>query len=119
LPGSHQFPKSERLQRTAEFRRVYDDGHRVESRLAVLYALETPGQPRAIGVVTSRKIGGAVTRNRARRVLREAYRLNKHKLKTNVQLVVIARAAINDKRYAEIEAMLLNLFEKANCLRSQ
>jgi ribonuclease P protein component len=116
LDGSRQFPRHVRLQRNAEFRRVYDAGRRVEGRLAVLYALDAPSAPRAIGVVTSRKIGNAVVRNRARRLLREAYRLNQHKLKDHVQLVLIARTAINGRRLAEVESAVLGLFEKAGCL---
>ena len=112
----HEFTKRDRLQRNAQFRRVYDEGRRVEGRLAVLYALDAPGQPRAVGVVTSRKIGGAVVRNRARRLLREAYRLNQHKLKDHVQLVLIARSAINGKRRPEVESAVLSLFQSAGCL---
>jgi ribonuclease P protein component len=116
LHGSRQFSKRDRLQRNAQFRRVYDAGRRVEGRLAVLYALDAPGQPRAVGVVTSRKIGRAVVRNRARRLLREAYRLNQHKMKDNVQLVLVARTAINGRRLAEVETAVLGLFAKADCL---
>jgi ribonuclease P protein component len=116
LHGSRKFPKRERLQRNAQFRRVYAEGRRVEGRLAVLYALDSPDTARAVGVVTSRKIGGAVARNRARRLLREAYRLNQHKVKNNVQLVFVARTAINGKRRPEVETAVLSLFQAAGCL---
>jgi ribonuclease P protein component len=118
LDGRHTFPKCERLQRNYEFRRVYDRGRRWEGRLAVLYVLEPAAEPnaapgRAFGVVTSRKVGGAVVRNRARRLLREAYRLNKHKLKPRLQMVVVARAAIGGKAFRDIEACLLDLCGRA------
>ena len=100
MHGRHTFPKSERLQYGHQFRQIYERGRRVEGRLLALYLLDEPATDaapsgRAVGVVTGRKIGGAVQRNRARRLLREAYRLNKHKLKPNFQLVMVARNAIS------------------------
>jgi ribonuclease P protein component len=91
--------------------------------MAVLYVLERQAKSgsdapkgRGVGVVASRKIGGAVVRSRARRLLREAYRLNKQKLKTNLQIVMIARSAINQKRLQDVEAELLRLFRAAGIL---
>jgi ribonuclease P protein component len=121
LDGRSTLPKRERLQRNYEFRRVYEQGRRAEGKFAVLYVLEdttetaAPGR-RALGVVTSRKIGNAVVRNRARRLLREAYRLNKHKLKPNLRIVMVARASIRGRRLQEIEACLLDLFRGAGAL---
>ncbi len=113
-------PKRERLQRNDQFRRVYDSGRRVGGELAVLYVLEqvptVPGANRALGVVTSRRIGGAVQRNRARRLLREAYRLNKHRLKPNLQMVIVARAAIRAKSLADVQTALLELFSRGGAL---
>jgi ribonuclease P protein component len=124
LHGSQRLPKSERLQRGYQFRCAYEQGRKFIGRLVVVYVLDSPPDssdatapvPRAIGVVTSRKVGCAVVRNRARRLLREAYRLNKQKLKTDVQIVMIARSAIKGKRLQDVEAELLRLFRAADIL---
>ena len=121
LHGLHTFPKSERLQYGHQFRQVYERGRKVEGRLLALYLLDEPATKpapsgRAVGVVTGRKLGGAVQRNRARRLLREAYRLNKHKLKPNIQIVMVARYGIRGKRLPDVEAELLGLFGAAGVL---
>jgi ribonuclease P protein component len=117
LDGRNTFAKRERLQRGFQFRRVYEQGGKVEGRLVVVYVREAAPEDRAVGVVTSRRIGGAVVRNRARRLLREAYRLNKHKLKPNLQIVMVARTAINGKRLQEVEANVVQLLEAAGAIK--
>jgi ribonuclease P protein component len=122
--GSSTLPKIERLQQGWQFRRAYEHGRKYTGRLFVLYVVDNPPEPpgalsgvhRALGVVTSRKVGGAVARNRARRLLREAYRRNKQKLKANLQMVMVARTAINGKRFQDVEAESLQLFRAAGIL---
>jgi ribonuclease P protein component len=116
LHGSQTLPKTERLQHGHQFRHAYDHGRKFIGRLVVVYVVDDPSTSRALGVVTSRKIGGAVARNRARRLLREAYRLNKQKLKTNLQIVMIARNAINGKCLQDVDAEVLRLFGAAGFL---
>ena len=116
MHGSQSFPKRQRLQRNSQFRHVYDQGRRYHGSLAVAYVLAVPDQPRTAGVVTSRKVGNAVARNRARRLLREAYRLNQHQLPDHLQIVMVARQSINGKTRRDVEACLLDLFRAAGLL---
>jgi ribonuclease P protein component len=124
LHGSSTLPKRERIQHGWQFRRAYEHGRKAVGRLLVLYVVDDPTDSprtgtltgRAVGVVTSRKIGNAVTRNRARRLLREAYRQNKQKLRTHLQIVMVARGGINGKRLPDVEAELLQLFRAAGVL---
>jgi ribonuclease P protein component len=124
LHGNNTLPKSERLKRGSQFRHAYEHGRKFVGKMFVLYVVDNPpGEPastgpatRAVGVVTSRKIGGAVIRNRARRLLREAYRLNKQKLNNNLQMVMVARSAINGKRRQEVEVELQRMFRAAGIL---
>ena len=113
MHGDRTFPKTERLQHGWQFRRLYDTGNRREGRLLVLYALAGTEGGRQLGVVTSRRVGNAVTRNRARRLLREAYRLNKEKLVKHLQLVMIARSAIRGKPLSAVAAEVLALGRQA------
>ena len=116
MHGCQSFPKRLRLQRNGQFQRVYDTGRRYVGPLFVAYVLATPDAPCAVGVVTSRKIGNAVMRNRARRLLREAYRLNQQLFQDHFQLVMVARSAINGKKRYDVEASLLDVFRRAGLL---
>ena len=75
------------------------------------------GAPTRLGVVTSSKIGGAVVRNRARRLLREAFRLHQHDLSQPVDLILVARASIAGKNFAEVERDFLKSLRTTGLLK--
>jgi ribonuclease P protein component len=69
-------PKDVRLRKPAEFRAVYDGGRRFEGRLATVFVLPNGLEHQRFGITASRKMSRlAVKRNRAKRLLREAFRL--------------------------------------------
>jgi len=70
-----------------------------------------------LGVVTSRKIGGAVVRSRARRLLRESFRQHQHELAQPVELVLVARPSIAGRAFAEVEKDFLMALNGANLLK--
>jgi ribonuclease P protein component len=77
---SQRFSKSLRLLSAKDFERVFAARVSVSDRWMVLYAARTEaGHPR-LGLTVPRRIGGAVVRNRWKRLLREAFRLSQHEL---------------------------------------
>ena len=91
MTGTQQFPSRERLRRATDFRRVYDGRCSTSDANLVLYACENGLTFSRLGVSVSRKLGGAVRRNRIKRLLREAYRLSRASLPTGLDLVLIPR----------------------------
>ena len=113
--------RSRRLSRSADFDAVYRRGRSASSRHLVVYAFaRDPGagasEPR-VGLTVSRKVGGAVERNRVKRLLREAAARVTPGLASDVDLVIVARPglaeALVDERLEWLEAELRELAQRA------
>jgi ribonuclease P protein component len=114
-----RFPASRRLKLNREFERVRNEGRTVRGKLLLLGALncEAGGSFR-VGIITSRRIGGAVVRNRVRRRLREIVRRNQHALVADVWFVIVARPAAARASSTTLEEEWLRLAQRANVIRS-
>lgn len=92
-------PKRRRLSRSGEFDRVYRDGSSHATRHLVLYTFprrEEKDRDVRLGVSVSRKVGGAVDRNRVKRVLREAFWDLADRLPGSHDFVLVARPEISE-----------------------
>lgn len=79
------------LNKNREFSRVYSRGRSYVSPILVVYVLRNRENTARMGITTSKKIGNAVQRNRARRVVREAYRTLLPRIRPGFDVVLVAR----------------------------
>jgi ribonuclease P protein component len=111
------FRRGARLKQGRDFTRLRQEGRRLAFGCLALNWQKAQGRPASrLGVITSGKIGAAVVRNRARRLVREAFRIHQHELALPVDLVVIARHSIVQKGFAEVEKDLLTTLRKVRLL---
>jgi len=86
-----RFLKCHHLRRPAEFQRVYERRARASDALILVFGLRNELGHSRIGLSVSRKVGGAVVRNRWKRLLREAFRLTREQLPDDLDMIVIPR----------------------------
>ncbi len=109
---------SRRLSRSAEFERVYRQGRSTANRHLVLYTFPNPStlSPR-LGLSVSRKVGGAVERNRVKRLLRESFARAESQLRPGQDIVLVARPDARELAEREgltgIDAALTELIDRA------
>ncbi len=112
------FPKSRRLTTPSEFERVKKEGAAQHGKLLILGAARTNSGAFRAGFVTSRKVGGAVVRNRVRRRLREIVRKHQHEIMRGVWIVTVARHAAARATFRDLEDAWLRLAKRASILGS-
>lgn len=115
-----QFGRRMRVKRARDFARIRQQGRRLAGGCLVANWQVLPaGSPVRLGVITTRKLGNAVIRARARRLLREAFRLHQHDLAQPVDLVLVAQRSILGKNLAVVEHDLLATLRRGGALKTQ
>ena len=117
--ASLRLTRAMRLQERREFAQVRSQGQRLVKGCLIANWMALPGSAISrLGLVTSRQLGNAVARTRARRLLREAFRLHQQDLRLPVAMVLVARHSIAGKRFAQVECDYLNVLRQANLLKT-
>jgi ribonuclease P protein component len=109
-------PRAHRLRESRAFQAVYSRGRSWGDRLLALHVLPAPDDEIRVGVSVSKKIGGAVERNRVRRRLREVVRRRLGGLKRGCRLVLVARSEARHARFDELEAAVERLLSRADLI---
>src|ERR1700761_549496 len=118
-PKRLRLGRSSRLKQNRDFARVRQSGQRLVLGCLIANWNQLPAGDRPrLGVVTSKKIGGAVVRNRARRLLRERFRLHQYEFLQPVELVLVARNSIAGKTFAGVEKDFLTVLKRASLLKN-
>jgi ribonuclease P protein component len=113
-----RFDRATRIKQGRDFARVRRAGERLTVGCLIANWQRLPVESASrLGVITAGRIGGAVVRNRARRLLRESFRIHQHDLTAPVDLVLVARASIAGKGFAEVEKDFMTTLRKARLLK--
>jgi len=114
------FSYKEKLHNQKDFNAAFKNGKRLENRVVKILAYKNSvGQLRRLGLVTSRKVGKAVLRNKAKRRLREIFRTNKHLFETGLDLIFISKPYTASIDYNSLQKAVLDLLAKAGLLKKE
>jgi len=107
--GDQTFPREQRLSRRTRFEAVLNQGRkRRVGRVCTLFFLPNDLNRTRLGIIASRKVGKAVIRNRAKRRIREIFRLNKERFSAGTDVVVISSKYLPHVPFKELERQILS-----------
>ena len=99
------FNRTKGLKKDSDFRKVYKHGKSFANK----------SDYSRVGISVSKKVGKAITRNRVRRLIKEAYRLNiDEKIKPGYDIVFIARVSSKDATFKDIDKSIKNLVKRTD-----
>jgi ribonuclease P protein component len=110
------FRPAEHIRKRADFELIYQTGFKRSGRLMTMFTREREAGPARLGIAATRKMGAAVERNRAKRLVREIFR--HHKPSTPTDVVVVPRREMLAAPYDRLEAEFQSLLTRNRSTRS-
>jgi ribonuclease P protein component len=104
-----RLPKSRRIRKRAEYLRLQRRGRRRAGRCFVIITERRARGPSRLGITASRRVGGAVVRNRIKRLVREVFRRHQQKLTPAQDVLVLARTGAAEATYADVRQELCEM----------
>ncbi|MBR2773674.1 MAG: ribonuclease P protein component [Selenomonadaceae bacterium] len=108
--------KGEILRGKHDFSAVHSRGRAFANHALVLLVVRDERYNGKVGFAAGKKLGGAVVRNRVKRLMREAYRLNKKALRSDCALILIGRKFLTSAKLKDTEKAFLDVCRKARLL---
>jgi len=115
-----RFGRAMRIKQARDFSRARLDGRRLVGGSFIVNWRALPADSTSrLGVITTKKLGNAVIRARARRLLREVFRLHQHDLVQPVDLVLVAQRKLVGQKRPAVETVYLEMLRKARLLKPE
>jgi ribonuclease P protein component len=106
-----------RVKQGRDFSRIRQKGRRMSCGMFIANWQVLPeGAGSRLGVITTKRLGNAVIRGRARRLLREAFRLHQHDITRPVDMVLVAQNSLVGKKYDAVEEAFMAMLKRAGLL---
>ena len=105
-----RFRPHERIRRRVEFQEIYERGTRIHGRFATMFVLPNHRAVGRLGIAATKKLGGAVQRNRAKRLIREVFRRNN--IAPGFDVVVVPKRELLNATLTVLEADYRNSLER-------
>lgn len=107
------------IKENSEFQRVLKSGKWFGADCLVIYVVENNREKNRIGVAVGKKAGKSVVRNRIKRLIREAYRLNEENLEKNFDIIIVWKSTTNmdNVNFDYVQKSLLKCLNKANLIK--
>lgn len=113
----HRLPARLRVKRAGLFQEAFAQGRKTVGNHMVLWSRSGEDADRRLGVVASRKVGNSVARSRAKRLLREVFRVNRHRILGDEDVILVARKSILTAKPADRVRDFENVFSRAGRLQ--
>ena len=110
MHASVRFFEGEHVRKRADFELIYNTGFKRSGRLMTMFTRERETGPARLGIAATRKMGGAVERNRAKRLVRELFRHNKPS--SSIDVVVVPRREMIVAAYDRVESEFRSLMAR-------
>ncbi len=104
------------IRENKDFKRIYARGRTAVTPILVAYAMKNRDGTSRLGITVGKKVGNAVHRNRARRIIREAYRLLEQRVRKGYDIVLVSRVRTYYMKTPQVQKAMEKAFEKLGIL---